>query len=98
MTNDPGTYNYASALMASLGSVFISLDLYYIIWASTHLLKFDAPEASKIVKALIGVPSALRVDYGDPNKQKPVSKKGNTSANDNSTNSADAKPKDPNNK
>ena len=68
MYGDYNEYSYASALITSMGSVFVSLDVYYIIWVFSNLIKFDAPEASLIVKALIGVPTGLRALYGDPNK------------------------------
>ena len=63
MSDDVNTESYAAALMLCLSSVFISLDLYYIIWVASFKFKMPTEYSVEVITALIGFPTKLRKRY-----------------------------------
>lgn len=80
-TNDFDERSYGGCLCLCMSSVFLSLDLYYILWACSMLIKFESPLGSNLVKALIGFPTGLGGMLGIV----PTKKGGKSSGNSNDT-------------
>lgn len=56
MSNDYLPWSYAGCLILILSSVFMTLDLYYIVWAASHMIRLPSPTNLNLVLALIGFP------------------------------------------
>jgi len=50
-----GDSGYAACCMLIISSVFISLGLYYIIWATSHLIRLPNKINKQITLALLGI-------------------------------------------
>lgn len=94
MKNDYDEYSYAGAMICCLSSVFLSLDLYYILWACSMLIKFENPTNHNLVQALIGFPQKLRKQFGIEPVKKESSSSSNAKGTDGKSTSSSKKDKD----
>lgn len=83
--NDYDVYSYAATLMLTLSSVWMSLDLFYIIWACSFFFKIPSPYDRMLIEAVIGFPTKIGKELGVV-EEKPVKapkgndKKGNSAS------------------
>lgn len=88
-SNEVYDWSYCVANMLTFASIFVTCDLFYIIWSTGHLIKLPAPYNSQVVLALLGFYSKLLSHFPkDPKPEKKPSSKP-----DKKTKAAD-KPKD----
>jgi hypothetical protein len=64
--------------MLCFSSVFLSLDLYYIIWVVSFKFKMPSEYSTEIITALIGLPIKMkkRFQSSEPASQPQSNKKG----------------------
>jgi len=64
LSNDFEEYSYGSVMMLTISSVFMSFDLYYIIWATSFFFKMPDSLNRKVIEALIGFGQKIKNDLG----------------------------------
>lgn len=62
--NDFDENSYPGALILALSSVFMSLDLYYIIWVLSFKFKMPSDYSTEIITALMGFPIKMKKRFG----------------------------------
>lgn len=59
LSNVESEWSYAGCMILILSSIFITLDLYYLVWAASHVFRLPMPTSLNLVLALIGIPQKL---------------------------------------
>ena len=62
---------YGAPIVLILESLFLTLSLWYIIWAVTYMIKLPSSIGSMVVMSLIGFPQKLTKHLADPNAPEP---------------------------
>jgi hypothetical protein len=69
MSNNYTIFSYSGTFILILSSVFLTLDLFFIIWAISFMIKLPSPQNGPVVLALtVGVFTKLNALFEDENQ------------------------------
>lgn len=66
LQNGVTEYSYGATCILILSSIFVTLDLYYIIWAVSFKIKLPSSLSGVVIQALIGIFKNLNAIFEEP--------------------------------
>ena len=64
--NDYYLWSYSACVLLVVSSVFVTLDVFYIVWVASHKIKLSESVGGLVCQALMGFPSKLLKTFEDP--------------------------------